>query len=79
MNTTIVEDKFPTRMRGTSDGSVAGTRFYNDTGDALVPVGVTVQQEGMSIVRIRFAARYAIESLVMGPDDTLTINMDDKG
>lgn len=75
MQTTINELKFPSSMRAVSDGSVAGTRFYNDqNGEELTPVGVTVQQEGMSEVRVRFDQAYGIGSFVMGPDDTLTVN-----
>ena len=76
MNTTISEGRYPTPIRGATDGSVAGTRFYNSvTGVELIPSDVTVQQEGMSTVRIRFASHYAIPSFVMGPDDTLTVNV----
>ncbi len=75
MKTEIHERTFPNPMSCVTDGSVAGTRFYNDdTGAEMVPTDVTVQQEGMSEVRIRFAARYGIDSFVMGPDDTLTVN-----
>lgn len=66
-------------MRATSDGSVPGTHFYDDAGEVVQPAGITLQQEGMSAVRLRFAAHYAIESLVMGPDDTLTVNMEHDG
>ena len=75
MNTTIESRTFPNHMRGVSDGSVAGTHFYNDdNGEELVPDGVTVQQEGLSSVRVRFPQRYGIGSLVMGPGDTLSVN-----
>lgn len=75
MHTTIHEQKFPDNLRGVSDGSVAGTHFYNSaTGEAMVPVGVTVQQEGMSSVRIRFPRHYGIGSFVMAADDTMTLN-----
>ncbi len=80
MNTTINERRFPHQMRGTSDGSVAGTNFYDGaTKEALVPAGVTLQQEGLFVVRIRFAAHYAIGSLVMEPDDTLSVNVEHAG
>jgi hypothetical protein len=77
MNITIHERKFPNHMRGVTDGSVVGTHFYNgDTGKELVPADVTVQQEGLSVVRIRFAQHLGIGSLVLGPDDMLTVNGD---
>ena len=77
MNTTIHEPRFPNQIRGISDGSVAGTHFYDGaTEQALVPIDVTVQQEGLSTVRIRFAAHYAIGSFVMGPGDTKTVNQE---
>jgi hypothetical protein len=77
MNFTVHERTFPNHLRGVSDGSVAGTHFYNgDTGKESVPAEVTVQQEGLSVVRIRFAQHFGIGSLVMGPGDTLTVNGD---
>ncbi|HZG65526.1 MAG TPA: hypothetical protein VEZ12_02225, partial [Herpetosiphonaceae bacterium] len=79
MHTTIQEPRFPTQMRGVSDGSVAGTHFSTTTGEALVLAGITVQQEGLSIVRIRFAAHYAIGSVVLGADDTLSVNVEHAG
>lgn len=76
MQTTINEVKFPSSIRAVSDGSVAGTHFYDDPGgEELHPAGVTIQQEGMSEVRIRFAPAYGIGSFTMGPDDTLTVNV----
>jgi hypothetical protein len=76
MQTTINEGTFPSSIRAVSDGSVAGTHFYNEPGgDELLPGGVTVQQEGMSEVRIRFAPAYGIGSFIMGPDETLTVNV----
>ena len=76
MHTTIHESRFPNQMRGVSDGSVPGTRFYShDNDEEFIPAGVTVQQENLSTVRIRFAADYGIRSFVMGPDDTITINV----
>ena len=75
MNTTLRERTFPYHMSCVSDGSVAGTHFYDDdTGEVLVPAGITVQQEGLTVVRVRFPPNYGIGSLVMGPGDTLTIN-----
>ncbi len=75
MKTTIRNDTFPNRMTGVSDGSVAGTHFYNDeNGQEMVPAEVTVQQEGLSLVRIRFAPRFGIGSFVMERDDTLSVN-----
>ena len=75
MNTAINTPTFPHHMSGVSDGSKSGTHFYNDdNGDELLLAGVTVQQEGLAVVRVRFAAHYGIGSLVMGPDDTLTVN-----
>jgi hypothetical protein len=75
MNTTINENRFAGRMRAISDGSVAGTVFFNDeTGEKVVPADVTVQQEGLSTVRIRFPSRYGIKSLVLAQGDTLTVN-----
>jgi hypothetical protein len=75
MNTTIQESTSSSPLRGGSDGTVRGTHLYNDdTGNELVPAEVTVQQEGLSIVRIRFAQHLGIGSLVMGPGDTLTVN-----
>ncbi len=80
MNTTIHEQTFPNQLRCATDGSVAGTTFYDDTTkDQMAPAGVTVQQEGLSIVRVRFAAHYAIGSFVMGPGDTRTVNMEHDG
>ncbi len=79
MNITIHERRFPDRLTGVSDGSVAGTHFYNDeNGEELAPDDVIVQQEGLSVVRVRFAPHYGIGSLVMGPDDTLTVNRGDE-
>jgi hypothetical protein len=75
MKTTINEGRFPNTMNGVCDGSVAGTRFYNnDTGEELVLPGITVQQEGMSEVRIRFASHYGIASFVMSKGDTFSVN-----
>lgn len=75
MKTTINERRFPNNMNGVCDGSVAGTHFYNnDTGEELVLAGITVQQEGMSEVRVRFAAQYGIASFVMRKGDTLSVN-----
>ncbi len=74
VNTTIDEGNFPHPMSAVSDGSVAGTHFYNDdTGEEMAPSGVSIQQEGLSVVRVRFAPHYGIGSFVMGPDDTLTV------
>ena len=75
MNITVHEKKFPNHMRAATDGSVAGTHFFNDdTGKEMVPTDVTVQQEGLSVVRIRFARHFGIGSVVMGQGDTLTVN-----
>ena len=75
MNTTINAIAFPNQMRGLSDGTVAGTRFFNDeNGEAMEPAGVTVQQEDLNLVRIRFDRCYGIRSVVLGPNDTLTVN-----
>ncbi len=61
-------------MRGVSDGTVAGTHFYNDeNGMEFVPAGVTVQQEDLHLVRIRVDTRYGIGTFVMRADDTLTV------
>ena len=74
MHITVHERTFPNHMRAVTDGSVAGTHFFNDdTGNEMVPTDVTVQQEGLSVVRIRFAPHLGIGSLVMGQGDTLTI------
>lgn len=75
MNTTIHEGNFPAHLSGVSDGSVAGTHFYNGaTGEEIVLAGVTMQQEGLSTVRVRFAPHYRIVSFVMGPDEMVTLN-----
>ncbi len=75
MNTTTHAIAFPNRIRGLSDGTVAGTRFFNDeNGEAIEPAGVTVQQEDLNLVRIRFDRSYGIRSVVLGPNDTLTVN-----
>jgi hypothetical protein len=76
MQTSIEGSAFPYRMRGVSDGTVAGTHFFNDDDGAELPPGwVIVQQEDVSAVRIRFAPAFRIASLVMAADDTLTVNM----
>ncbi len=76
MNTKIDALSFPNHMRGLTDGTVAGTRFFNEeSGEAFVPAGVTVQQEDTYLVRIRFEPRYGVRSFVMGPDDTLSVNL----
>jgi hypothetical protein len=78
MNMTINEVRFEGRMRAISDGSVAGTVFFNEeTGEKMIPADITLQQEGLSSVRIRFATRYGIGSFSMGPDDTLMVNAAD--
>ncbi len=75
MNTTIDAIAFPNQMRGFSDGTVGGTRFFNEeNGEAMEPPGVTVQQEDLNLVRIRFDRCYGIRSLVLGPNETLTVN-----
>ncbi len=77
MHTMIKANTFPTSIRGISDGSVAGTCFYDiHSGERLVPAGMSIQQEGMSEVRVRFAAAYGIASFVMCPDDTMLLNID---
>lgn len=72
---TIDAPAYPHHLSAVSDGSVAGTRFFDDdSGEVLVPADVTVQQEGVSSVRVRFAPLLRIGSFVMGPGDTLVVN-----
>jgi hypothetical protein len=80
MHTIIPGGTFPEALQGISDGTVAGTHFTSTTtGKAVVPAGVTVQQEGLSVVRIRFARHYGLPSIVMGPDNTVAVHNPAKG
>lgn len=75
MNMIIDAANFPYHVRGVCDGTATGTRFYDASGEELFLADITVQQEGLSSVRVRFAQKYGIRSLAIGPEDTLIINL----
>ena len=77
MHTAFNESKFPSQLRGVSDGSVSGTRFYShDNRSRVYPGRCHCAARGDVLCNgIRFPADYGIRSFVMRFDDTITVNV----